>query len=328
MTEMMIETRNLTKKYRGTRAVDALNLAIPRGEIYGFLGPNGAGKTTTIRMLLGLIKPDSGVVQIFGQDLRKDRLRILRRVGSLVEYPSYYGHLNAIENLETSRRILNVPKSRIDEVLHTVGLTKDAKRHVKGYSLGMKQRLGIASALLGSPELLILDEPTNGLDPSGILEIRELIKRMPQEQGITVLVSSHLLSEVEQMASSVGIVNQGRMIFQDTIPNLQRKAGSEIHIALSDAETAMITARELGCFPRLDQGKLVFKGIDNDQIARLVTALVDARHSIYRVEERRKSLEDLFLTMTGGGSSDAASADDTIASGAPRAAGLRREAAQ
>lgn len=328
MTEMMIETRNLTKKYRGTRAVDALNLAIPQGEIYGFLGPNGAGKTTTIRMLLGLIKPDSGIVQLFGQDLKRDRIKILRRVGSLVEYPSYYGHLNAVENLETLRHILNVPRSRIDEVLGTVGLTKDAKRAVKGYSLGMKQRLGIAAALLGSPELLILDEPTNGLDPSGILEIRELIKKMPKEQGITVLVSSHLLSEIEQMASSVGIVNQGRMIFQDSMPNLQRKAGSEIHIALSDAEAGMITAREQGCFPRLDQGKLVFKGIDNGQIARLVSALVDARHSIYRVEERRKSLEDLFLTMTGSGTSEAEVSELQAAAGAPRAAGLRKEAAQ
>ncbi len=325
---MMIETRNLMKKYKGTRAVDALNLAIPQGEIYGFLGPNGAGKTTTIRMLLGLIKPDSGVVQIFGKDLRKDRLQILRRVGSLVEYPSYYGHLNAIENLETIRRILNVPKSRIHEVLATVGLTKDAKRVVKGYSLGMKQRLGIATALLGSPELLILDEPTNGLDPSGILEIRELIKKMPKEQGITVLVSSHLLSEVEQMASSVGIVNQGRMIFQDSMPNLQRKAGSEIYIALSDAEAGVVTARELGCFPRLDDGRLVFKGLDNGQIARLVAALVDARHSIYRVEERRKSLEDLFLTMTGSGGAETDISRIDAGHGAPRAVGLRREAAQ
>lgn len=328
MTQLMIETRNLTKKYKGTSVVNALNLAIPQGEIYGFLGPNGAGKTTTIRMLLGLIKPDSGIVQMFGQDLKRERIKILRRVGSLVEYPSYYGHLNAVENLETIRRILNVPKSRIDEVLHTVGLTKDAKRSVKGYSLGMKQRLGIASALLGSPELLILDEPTNGLDPSGILEIRELIKKMPQQQGITVLVSSHLLSEIEQMATGVGIINHGRMIFQDSIPNLQRKAGSEIHIALSEPEAAMITAREQGCFPRLDQDRLVFKGIDNGQIARLVSALVDARHSIYRVEERRKSLEDLFLTMTGSGTSDAEAANERAGVGAPRGAGLRKEAAQ
>ncbi|MCQ4087433.1 ABC transporter ATP-binding protein [Saccharibacillus sp. JS10] len=323
MTNFMIETRNLTKKYKGTSAVNALNLSIPQGEIYGFLGPNGAGKTTTIRMLLGLIKPDSGLVRMFDQDLKKDRISILRRVGSLVEYPSYYGHLNAIENLETIRSILNVDKIRIDEVLHTVGLTKDAKRPVKGYSLGMKQRLGIASALLGSPELLILDEPTNGLDPSGILEIRELIKQMPKQQGITVLVSSHLLSEVEQMASSVGIINEGKMIFQDSMPNLQRQAGSEIHISLSQPEAAMIIAREQGCFPRLHQDQLIFKGIDNGQIARLVAALVDARHSIYRVEERRKSLEQLFMTMTA----NANSAERSIVE-APRGAGLRKEVAQ
>lgn len=178
-------------------------------------------------MLLGLITPTSGRIEVFGQDLRKHKLQILRKVGSLVESPSYYGHLSAVDNLEAIRRILGAPKSRIAEVLDIVSLTGEEKRPVKGFSLGMKQRLGIAAALLGEPELLILDEPTNGLDPSGIQEIRGLIKRLPQEQGITVVVSSHLLSEIEQMADTVGIIRQGQMVYQDSITNLQRQAGEK-----------------------------------------------------------------------------------------------------
>lgn len=227
MKETVIETKDLLKKYRGRAAVENLNLNIRKGEIYGFLGPNGAGKTTTIRMLLGLITPTSGRIEVFGQDLRKHKLQILRKVGSLVESPSYYGHLSAVDNLEAIRRILGAPKSRIAEVLDIVSLTGEEKRPVKGFSLGMKQRLGIAAALLGEPELLILDEPTNGLDPSGIQEIRGLIKRLPQEQGITVVVSSHLLSEIEQMADTVGIIRQGQMVYQDSITNLQRQAGEK-----------------------------------------------------------------------------------------------------
>lgn len=187
MKETVIETKDLLKEYRGRAAVERLNLNIGKGEIYGFLGPNGAGKTTTIRMLLGLIKPTSGQIKVFGQELRKNKLQILRKVGSLVESPSYYGHLSALDNLEAIRRILNVPKQRIAEVLDIVSLTGEEKRPVKGFSLGMKQRLGIAAALLGSPELLILDEPTNGLDPSGIQEIRSLIKRLPEEQELPCL---------------------------------------------------------------------------------------------------------------------------------------------
>lgn len=242
MKDYVIDTGMLSKRYKGRYAVSNLNLKIAKGEIYGFLGQNGAGKTTTIRMLLGLIKPSGGSIRIFGQSLAKNRMSILRKVGSLVEYPSYYGHLNAVENLEAIRRILDVPQSRIDEVLHIVGLTKESKRAVKGYSLGMKQRLGIASALLGNPELLILDEPTNGLDPSGILEMRELIKAMPKQHGITVLISSHLLSEVEQMASTVGIIRQGELVFQDTIDNLRLQAQGSMSLRVSEG------SKYLNCF--------------------------------------------------------------------------------
>jgi ABC-2 type transport system ATP-binding protein len=303
MSNLVIETNGLTKQYRGRRAVDNVNLQIRKGDIYGFLGPNGAGKTTTIRMLLGLIKPSKGKIRIFGKELEREKLAILRKVGSLVEYPSYYGHLTAVENLEAIRCILGVPKSRIDEVLAIVRLTKEARRAVKGYSLGMKQRLGIAAALLGNPELLILDEPTNGLDPAGILEIRELIKLMPKQHGISVLVSSHLLSEVEQMATRVGIIHNGTMIFEDSIEALRRRAISKIRIAVSDPDRALRIVAASGCFAVRHEDSLLLDSVHDDQVAGVVENLVHARHSVYRVEENKQSLEDLFLELVGEGNS-------------------------
>mgnify|MGYP001300065430 CR=1 FL=1 len=304
MSEWVIETHELTKTLGGRTAVDSLALRIGKGEIYGFLGPNGAGKTTTIRMLLGLIRPTRGTVRLFGRDLNKDRLAVLRRVGSLVEYPSYYGHLTAFENLETVRRILDVPRSRIGEVLDTVRLSKEAKRPVKGFSLGMKQRLGIATALLGSPELLILDEPTNGLDPSGILEMRELIKRMPEEHGITVLVSSHLLSEIEQTATQVGIINRGKLIFQDSTEALRLRSGTGIRLCVDRADTAwkMLLANGIRA-ERADGNRLLLNHESDEKLARIVKFLVYNDIAVYRVEEEKRSLEDMFLELTGGGES-------------------------
>ncbi|MBM6995827.1 ABC transporter ATP-binding protein [Paenibacillus sp. DXFW5] len=301
MNEMIIQTEGLTKKYRGRAAVDHLNLEIAKGDIYGFLGPNGAGKTTTIRMLLGLIQPTSGSIHIFGRELQRDKLAILRRIGSLVESPSYYGHLSAIDNLEAIRRILQVPKSRIDEVLEIVSLTSEARRPVKGFSLGMKQRLGIAASLLGNPELLILDEPTNGLDPSGIHEIRELIKSMPQKYGITVLVSSHLLGEMELMASKVGIIREGRMVFQDTIDNLRLRSAHDMELVVSEPDEALWIARDLGAAGKLQSGTLSFPGMADAQVAHLVKRLVENGHSVYRVEQKKKSLEDIFMQVIGEG---------------------------
>lgn len=301
MKELIIQTQELTKKYRGRYAVDHLNLEIAKGDIYGFLGPNGAGKTTTIRMLLGLIQPTRGSIQIFGRDLRKDKLSILRRIGSLVEYPSYYGHLNAIDNLEAIRRIIDVPKSRIDEVLSIVSLSNESRRPVKGFSLGMKQRLGIAASLLANPDLLILDEPTNGLDPSGIHEIRELIKSLPEQYGITVLVSSHLLGEMEQMAHTVGIIREGKMVFQDTIHNLRVQSAHDIELVVSEPDAALWIARDLGSRGLLQDSKLTFPGMDDQQIAHLVKRLVENGHDIYRVEMKKKSLEDIFMQVIGEG---------------------------
>lgn len=299
MSEFIIETKRLTKKFGSRKVVDHVDLQVKKGEIYGFLGPNGAGKTTTIRMLLGLARPTQGSIQIFGKDIRKEKLAILKKVGSLVEYPSYYGHLSAYENLEAVRILLDAPRSRIEEVLAIVRLTNDAKRPVKGFSLGMKQRLGIATALLGNPELLILDEPTNGLDPSGIIEIRELIKSMPKEHGITIVVSSHLLSEIDQMATQVGIISKGQMIFQDSILALRAQSTSKIKVTVNDVEPAWKTLLTHGYTTDLIQDKLVIENCSDQKVAEIVKSLVQNDYSIYRVEEERKSLEEIFLELTG-----------------------------
>ncbi len=300
MSEFIIETNQLTKKFSKRYAVENIDLKIKKGEIYGFLGPNGAGKTTTIRMLLGLAKPTKGSIHIFGKDMKNEKLNVLRRVGSLVEYPSYYGHLNAYENLEAIRILLDVPKSRINEVLSIVRLSNEAKRPVKGFSLGMKQRLGIAAALLGNPELLILDEPTNGLDPSGILEIRELIKSMPKEHGMTILVSSHLLSEMEQMATQVGIISKGKMIFQDSIETLRQRAQSKIAIKVDQTELAWRKLLSKGRQAEMDNNQIYLPHTSDEEISAVISDLVHDDFSVYRVQEEKKSLEDIFLELTGG----------------------------
>ena len=299
MSNFIIETNKLTKNFGSRKVVDHVDLQVKKGEIYGFLGPNGAGKTTTIRMLLGLARPTKGSIHIFGKDVRTEKLAILKKVGSLVEYPSYYGHLTAYENLEAMRILLDVPKSRIDEVLSIVRLTNDATRPVKGFSLGMKQRLGIATALLGNPELLILDEPTNGLDPSGIIEIRELIKSMPKEHGITIVVSSHLLSEIDQMATQVGIISKGQMIFQDSILKLRAQSTSKIKLTVNDAEAAWKTLLTQGYTSAPDHNNLFIENAVDNNVAEIVKILVQNDYSVFRVEEERKSLEEIFLELTG-----------------------------
>jgi ABC-2 type transport system ATP-binding protein len=301
MNEMMIKTTDLTRKFKGSTVVDHINLTIKKGEIYGFLGPNGAGKTTTIRMLLGLMKPTSGKIELFGEDVKHDHLKALKKIGSLVESPSYYGHLTARENLEALRKILQVHKSRIDEVLSIVRLTKDADRAVKGYSLGMKQRLGIAAAILGRPELLILDEPTNGLDPSGIHEIRDLIKSMPEQYGITILISSHLLSEIDQMATQVGIISKGQMIFQDSIETLRNKARAQIMIKVKDAKKAKALLLAKGYLVEIENEYVICEDMADEKVATIIMILVNGGLAVYRVEEKRKSLEDIFLDLTSEG---------------------------
>ncbi|MDE7432115.1 MAG: ABC transporter ATP-binding protein [Lachnospiraceae bacterium] len=220
----IIETKNLTKSYTDFTAVSEVNLHIPKGAVYGFLGPNGAGKSTTMKMFLGLTKPTNGSFTIDGKKYPDNRVEILKEVGSFIEAPAFYGNLSGEENLEIIRKILGLPKSSVSEALEIVGLTQFKKRLAKKYSLGMKQRLGLASALIGKPPILILDEPTNGLDPVGIHEIRTLIRSLPDKFGCTVLVSSHLLSEIELMADNIGILNHGHLLFEGTLDELKFSA--------------------------------------------------------------------------------------------------------
>lgn len=220
----IIETKNLSKEYTDFTAVYNLNLHIQKGRIYGFLGPNGAGKSTTMKMLLELTKATKGSFKIDNKKFPDDRVAILKEIGSFIETPAFYGNLTGKENLEIIRKILNLPASSVDEALELVGLTEHKNKLAKKYSLGMKQRLGLASALIGKPPILILDEPTNGLDPVGIHEIRNLIRSLPKKYDCTILVSSHLLSEVELMADDIGILNHGHLLFEGTLNELKVEA--------------------------------------------------------------------------------------------------------
>lgn len=294
----VIETHALTKRYGPRAVVDHIDLRVGPGEIYGFLGLNGAGKTTTIRMLMGLIRPDEGHIRLFGTPLPEGRISVMRRVGSLVESPSYYAHLTGWENLRVLAVMLDVPDRRIAEVLETVQLRSEAKKRVRDYSLGMKQRLGIAAALLGSPELLVLDEPTNGLDPAGIHEIRDLIRSMPREHGITVLVSSHLLAEIDQMASAVGVIQAGRMIFQGPIEDLRARSRGHVTIAVDRPAEAHAMLNGQGREVCLEDDLLILGSTDPADAARLVHALVSHDVAVYRVEEHQRSLERIFLDLT------------------------------
>ena len=248
----MIVINQLTKKYRSFTAVNDVNLRIQKGHIYGLLGPNGAGKSTVMKMLLGLVKPTRGSFQVSGMTMPKDRARILSNTGSLIEAPAFYGNLTGYENLDIVRKILGLPESSIGEALDLVRLTEYKNRLAKKYSLGMKQRLGLASAMLGNPPILILDEPTNGLDPAGMHEIRNLIRSLPERFGSTVLISSHILSEVELMVDDVGVLNHGRLLFQGTMKELKGLAhangyGNE---HLEDMFLSMVEADNRACKER------------------------------------------------------------------------------
>lgn len=240
----MIETQNLTKAYSGFTAVSGINMHIPKGTVYGFLGPNGAGKSTTMKMFLGLTRPTGGSFVIGGKQYPQNRVEILKEVGSFIEAPAFYGNLSGEENLDIIRKILGLPKSSVGEALELVGLTQFKGRLAKKYSLGMKQRLGLAGALIGRPPVLILDEPTNGLDPVGIHEIRTLIRSLPRQFDCTVMVSSHLLSEVELMADHIGILNHGHMLFEGTLEQLKQSANAQNYPTdnLEDTFLALIDA--------------------------------------------------------------------------------------
>ena len=218
----ILETNHLSKQSGNTYRVNDLSMAVPENCVYGFLGPNGAGKSTTLKMILGLIHPSQGSIKLFGTVMNSaNRLSILRQTGSLIENPGGYGHLTGLENMQIIQKLKGVNEAEISSALKTVRLYDQRDKKLSNYSLGMKQRLGIAMAILGNPKLLILDEPTNGLDPAGIQEIRQLICSLPKEKNMTVIISSHLLSEIEQMADQVGIIHHGRMLYQGSLADLE-----------------------------------------------------------------------------------------------------------
>ena len=296
----IIETHDLCKQYGNALRVAHLDLDVPEGSVYGFLGPNGAGKSTTLKMILGLVRPTAGDIRVLGKKMDGgSRLAVLRQVGSLIESPSYYGHLTGEENLRIVQTLRGVPEKNIREVLQIVRLDGQRGKKVAHYSLGMKQRLGLAAALLGYPKLLILDEPTNGLDPAGIQEMRELICSLPERFGMTVVVSSHLLSEIDQMADHVAIIREGELVFQDTLETLHGR--SRHHLALRTTNNAVARAilQEKSVPCQEEEGYLILP-ILSDELAGQFTRLLGARNlGVIRLEERQKSLEDIFLELTG-----------------------------
>ena len=296
----IIETNDLCKQYGNALRVAHLDLDVPEGSVYGFLGPNGAGKSTTLKMILGLVRPTAGDIRVLGKKMDGgNRLAVLRQVGSLIESPSYYGHLTGEENLRIVQTLRGVPEKNIREVLQIVRLDDQRGKKVAHYSLGMKQRLGLAAALLGYPKLLILDEPTNGLDPAGIQEMRQLICGLPERFGMTVVVSSHLLSEIDQMADHVAIIREGELVFQDTLKALHGR--SRHHLALRTTNNAVARAilQEKSVPCQEEEGYLILP-ILSDELAAQLTRLLAERHlGVIRLEERQKSLEDIFLELTG-----------------------------
>ncbi len=293
----LVETRDLTKRYgRQITAVDRLNLAVRRGEVYGFLGPNGAGKTTTLRMLLGLIEPTSGAARVLGQEPGSPAS--LRGVGALVESPAFYPYLSGYDNLKVVSRYAGVPRRRIREVLETVELSGRAKDKFKKYSLGMKQRLGVAAALLKDPELLILDEPTNGLDPEGIADMRALVRELGSGER-TVLLSSHLLGEVEQICDRVGVIHKGILVAEGTIAELRGEEGLLVR-AEPFEEARQIAERIKGV-----EGVTVADGMlrlatDPGRAAEINAKLVSAGLRVSELRPAEQSLEEVFLELTGG----------------------------
>ena len=297
--QTVIETKALCKQYGPHTAVDHVELHVPQGCVYGFIGPNGAGKTTTMKMLLGLIHPTAGRVRLLGQELtEKSRLPLLRQTGSLIESPAGYLHLTAQENLEIVADLKGVPHKDIGRVLDIVHLTQDRNRRVGQYSLGMKQRLGIAMALLGSPKLLILDEPTNGLDPAGIQEMRALIRNMPAATGATVLISSHLLGEMEQMVEQVGIIDHGHILFEGPLTELQRHSRGNVTLRLLDPAKAAPILRANGLTAHSDSCVVTLPPLQDALLADLVQKLAACGAGVVELTPHTKTLEEIFLSLT------------------------------
>ena len=296
----IVSTQALGKRYGSTTVVDDLHLRIPEGCVHGFLGPNGSGKSTTMKMLLSLIAPTSGRIELFGRPMtRETRRDLLAGVGSLIEAPPGYGHLTGAENLRIVQRSLGLRNDQVERAVRTVRLQDQMDKTVRHYSLGMKQRLGIAMALAREPRLLILDEPTNGLDPAGIEEIRGLLRHLAST-GVTVMVSSHLLGEIDRIADVLGILNGGRMIFQGSRADLTRSASPDVLIdTLDPSRVEPVLRSDLSA--RLDGHTVRLSGIDDRTTARVVEDLAGAGAGVVGVRRDEQSLEDVFMSLTSGG---------------------------
>jgi len=296
--ELIIETRDLSYVFGDQKVLDQISLKVRAGSIYGFLGPNGAGKTTTIKILLNLLKSSEQNVFLFEEELNKSRIRILSKIGSLIEQPAIYAHLSGRENLINRGRLLKLPTKRVDEILELVDLTENSGKKAGKYSLGMKQRLGIGLALLSDPPLLILDEPTNGLDPNGIIEVRHLLQKLVKEHGKTVFISSHLLSEVEKMITHVGIINRGKLLFQGTLEELHNASKSQIVLITNDlAESANLLKRS-GYQADIVSDKICLPYTTLENVAAINTLLVNNKHKVYSIGQSKQNLEELFLSIT------------------------------
>jgi len=297
-----IRTIGLSKSYGKRLAVDHLDLEVDRAELFGFLGPNGAGKTTTIRMALGLIAPTGGTVEILGMEVRSHRSQVLPRVGALVESPALYGYLSGRDNLRAVGSLLGgVSEKRIDEVLEIVALKGRDGDRVRTYSMGMKQRLGLALALLNNPDVLILDEPANGLDPAGIVEMRDLLRDLAG-QGKTVFISSHVLTEVQQICTRVAIINHGKLIRIAPVHDLLQSTGEFAVKVDSPAELlATLRLQTWAQQARAEDGLVITRAPDG-RGRNLIKFLVESGHAPDSVSERQTDLEDIFLSLTGGGS--------------------------
>ena len=303
MKEVILKTYNITKKYGNQVAVDNVNITIRKGDIYGFIGQNGAGKTTLIRIITGLIHKSGGEIELLGASGENELNKARTMVGSLIETPSFYTNMTARENLEVSRLVRNIPGKRcIDEVLELVGLKDVEKKKVKDFSLGMRQRLGIANAIMGNPKLLILDEPINGLDPMGIIEIRELLKKINKEKDMTILISSHILSELSELATTYGIISNGKLIEEITAEELAEKCRQYIDLKVDDTSRAVtLLERELGIsdYEVLEGKKIkVFSNLEN--VGEVNSILSRAGVIVESISIKGENLEEYFMNTVGG----------------------------
>jgi len=300
MTNNILEINNLSKSFQGNRILQDVSLTVREGDIYGLLGKNGAGKSTTMKAILKLIKLDSGTIKLFDQYNIAETNAYLSDIGSLIEAPSFYPNLTAIENLKILQRLANVPQSNIEKVLTIVDLQNVPKKKlVKNYSLGMKQRLGIALALLKFPKLIILDEPTNGLDPKGVREIRELIALLPEKYGTTVLISSHILSEIEKIANRVAIINNGQIKYEGSLAELEKTSRLVIKTDNNSAAVRLLEQHQYLINKQNEDG-FELNNIDRATIIQLNQLLVTHDIGVHELHVVKNSLEDMFLTMTEG----------------------------